>query len=135
MTVQIDFAKVTDLFNSQYYSLEELMVDLDEGTSDTMGFSITNLDISSVLTALRYSVQVASNQGSRAGIRGDNLPAMLPLFLGQQSNANSAASISLIRTNADTDVIGIRIGGYVWSARSTSVSGGPQRPPTGLYRA
>ena len=60
---------------------------------------------------------------------------MLPWFLGSQRTPAVTASLSLIADNIDPVMITFEAEGYRWSARSVLVDGGPQRPPTGLYRA
>ncbi len=60
---------------------------------------------------------------------------IVPWFLGSQRIAGTVASLSIIVANPDGVTIDFEAEGYVWSPRSVLVDGGPQRPPTGLYRA
>ncbi|KKL53336.1 hypothetical protein LCGC14_2276450 [marine sediment metagenome] len=131
-TLQFDFTKSTGLFNSQYYSLEQIMVNQAAATSPAMALLIANFELTG---GMRYSLPLLTNEGSNAGLIPSNTGGLVPLFLGQQRAVNTAMSISFTLTNDDTVVITVMIQGYVWSVRSTSVPGGPQRPVNGLYRA
>jgi len=133
MTVQIDFSKAEGLRNSQYYSLEELFAIKGVNVSTTVDVLITNFDVGDETIGRRYQLLVLSNEGGVAALPMGDGWGTLRMFLGQQSTPNSAQSISFIMDNVNGIDWGVRIGGYVWSARSTSVPGGPQRPPTGLY--
>lgn len=59
----------------------------------------------------------------------------LPLFLGSQRTAAITAAFSLVTSNSNLIVFHFEAEGYRWSPRSVLVDGGPQRPPTGLYKA
>ncbi len=63
----------------------------------------------------------------------DNIP--LPMFLGSQTQAGTTALFGIVGTNIDLQIVHFESQGYFWGARSVLVDGGPQRPPTGLYRA
>jgi len=133
MSGQINFSRVTEPFNSQYYSWEELMVTTDEEATVPLGILIANFGLVTPVTGRRYTMFVTGDNSGNASVEGVQM-GLLPIFLGQQASANSAVSITIIRNNDNLDVMDILIGGYVWDVRSTSVPGGPQRPPTGLYR-
>lgn len=134
-SIQIDFSKSTGQFNSQYYSLEQMMF-RQAGTGDVdVGLLLVNFDlVSGGPTGGFYTLPILGNEQG-AGALSINAGGTLPLFLGQQFNPNSAMSITLSLNNDTGIVITAKLQGYVWSARSTNVSGGPQRPPTGLYRS
>jgi len=123
----------TAQFNSQYYSWEDVMISLDEETNVLISVLVANMGIVGDVTGRRYTIPVLANNGGFAGMEGKQSP-LLPIFLGQQNSPSSTTSISFSRDNDNLDVLDVQIGGYIWSARSTSVPGGPQRPPTGLYR-
>ncbi len=131
MTMQITFNPVTALFNSQYYSLEQMFVNQVSQNSDIMGMLMANFDRGSAL----YHLSLVGTQSAQGNLELGDALNMRGLFLGQQRSPNSAQSISLTLDNVDGIVLTAKLEGYVWSARSTSVPGGPQRPPTGLYRS
>jgi len=61
--------------------------------------------------------------------------AFLPWFLGSQRTAGITAALSLSADNINGESYTFEAEGYRWSPRSVLVDGGPQRPPTGIYRA
>lgn len=131
MVAQIDFAKATGLRNSQYYSLERIMANqAGVGSGDAMDLQVANFGG----FAPRYTLRLDADQALQSNLRLELAQAMYGLFLGQQEAPNSVMNLSFILDNVDTIVVTVKIEGYVWSARSTAVPGGPQRPPTGLYR-
>lgn len=127
--VQFNFASASGLFNSQYYSLEQVMVNEIATGGSIIGLSIVNFD---GLQPNVYSLTLVGNEFSRSNLEFRSMPK---LFLGQQQSVSTVACISFIVTNVDTVAIQVHIQGYIWSARSTSVPGGPQRPANGLYPA
>ena len=58
----------------------------------------------------------------------------LPMFVGSQSGIPTTALVGIVGTNVDLQVVHFEAQGYYWGARSILPDGGPQRPPTGLYR-
>lgn len=135
MTNQIDFAKSTGQTNSQFYSLEELAVFQSTATVDVIDMLIANFDLGPTLTGFRYTLPLVVNQGTGAGLVPSEANGLLGKFLGRQSNPNTALSLSFILDNVSGTTFSVRVGGYIWDARSTAVPGGPQKPPTGLYRS
>jgi len=121
--------------NSQMYSVERFSIS-----------SRANADAQVQLRALNMGGP--SNQGFRhdyaATIEAFGTPsdsavvasmmAILPWFLGSQRLAGTTASLSIITDNVDGITWDFEAEGYRWSPRSILVDGGPQRPPTGLYR-
>lgn len=131
MTAQIDFSKAAGLRDSQYYSLEEFMAFPSTAGGGVMSILVTNFG----LGTRRYSATLVAGQGGVSAFTWGDIAGIYGLFLGQQRVVNTATGLSFTLDNVDGTVVTVLIGGYVWSARSTSVAGGPQRPPTGLYRA
>lgn len=133
MSVQIDFAKSSSLQNSEFYSLEEISLFQPTATGHTVGMLIANLDAGSAVGARRYSLILIANQAGTNGLDPASRLGILGLYLGRQSAPASATSLTFGLDNNDGISFNVVIGGYIWSARSANVSGGPQRPPTGLY--
>jgi len=138
MSVQINFALATELRNSQYYSLEELTIFQGAVGDDIGELLIANFDIGSVPTvgdARVYSLTLLANQAGGGALTPAESLFFQGLMIGRQANPNTATSISFTIDNVDLRVLTMTLGGYVWSARSTAIPGGPQRPPTGIYRS
>lgn len=133
-TVQINFATGGSQFNSQYYSLEQLMVNVPGTGGVNVGIQISNLDLFPGITSYNYTVILDGNEGNTESLAGRELPGFRGLWLGQQFTPNSSAAISFSLDNTNAEIFLVAAQGYVWGARSTGVPGGPQRPPTGLYR-
>jgi len=60
---------------------------------------------------------------------------LLPLFLGSQLVATTTAQVALSTPNVTGITYNLEAEGYWWGSRSVLQQGGPQRPPTGIYRA
>lgn len=133
MSAQINFSLATTPFNSQYYSWEEMMLSLDAETNVLISILVANFGDVDPVTGRRYTLPLLANNGGFSAVEGKQM-GLLPIFLGQQASPDSTTSITFTRDNSNLDVVDVQIGGYVWDVRSTSVPGGPQRPPTGLYR-
>jgi len=124
-----DFSTVAAPRNSQYYSLDELRITNFAAAAAVGELAIVNFD-SSVTT--RFAIELVVTDVAFGSLQlHDYLKR--PLFLGRQRSRTAATSISISFNNVDTILLRAYIAGYVWSARSTNVPGGPQRPPTGIY--
>lgn len=132
-SIQIDFAKASEARNSQYYSLEQVMISLP-GTGDfEVGMLFANFDIFSSVSGYVYTLNVQGSERNTAGLNGNGLAGFRRMWVGQQFTPNSSCAITLGLDNTNVEIFIVALQGYVWSARSTGVPGGPQRPPTGLY--
>jgi len=134
MVIQIDFVKATSLRDSQYYSLEEVMIELAAATAVVGRFAITNMGIFNPVTASIFTLPLVVHESVGAALQPEVSNGLRGLFLGQQSNPNAAVSISYGVDDLSGSTMSMKLGGYVWSARATNVPGGPQRPAGGLYR-
>jgi len=126
---------LTSRLNSQMYSVERFGIRTDDEVNRDMQISAINMggptnrgfDHS-------YAVEVLAIGGTgRAAVRAEML-GLTPWFLGSQRTPAITASLSLVADNVDTIQYTFEAEGYRWSARSVVVDGGPQRPPTGIYR-
>lgn len=123
---QINIAEATNQFNSQYYSLEAISITLARAANFDLRLAIFNMD-----RVFEYTITLSLNATASNMLPRDT--EMLPLYIGQAGLANTAAGLSFALPNVDTDLLSVHVEGYVWSARSTSVPGGPRRPSEGLY--
>lgn len=116
---------------SLLWSLEQLSVlDSDNvsknsdltfsGMDELLGTQITKLTIVDGITTASLSPRETPS---------------LPLYMGAHADQSIAAALTLTTTNVDAAVLVLAAQGYVWGSRSRSIPGGPQRPPTGLFRA
>lgn len=126
-----DFSRSTEQRNSQYYSIEEIRIAKFEPTADNIELEIVNFD--SAITT-RMHLELVNTQSGFGSLSARDVAAIRGIFLGQQSSPTGNTSVSITMDNTDTILVRMLLGGYVWSARSTAVPGGPQRPLTGLYR-
>jgi len=120
--------------NSQMYSVERF----SGSTGDTIPrggrLSVLNMGGPSNLGFQnQYAVELDAG-GTGTAIRAEQ-QALVPWFLGSQRAPGITASLSLIMSNTNLVVYHFEAEGYRWSPRSVLVDGGPQRPPSGLYRA
>ena len=135
MTVQINIIPAASFRDSQYYSLEQFMATIDVAASQNGRLLMSNLDLGGSVSGQLYTLPLLLNSSGGASLRPSDIQSWLPLFLGQQSSFNSATSLSFSLDNDDGQIVMVQAQGYIWGPRSTAVPGGPQRPPTGLYKS
>lgn len=136
LAIDLVFQSAFPVFlNSQMYSVERLGVVILDGVSRSVNVEAVNMAGPANQPFLqRYSFNTDVTTGlGRTSIRANQL-GILPWFLGSQREAGTTASLSLVTDNVDTIAYTFEAEGYRWSARSVLIDGGPQRPPTGLYR-
>ncbi len=122
--------------NSQMYSVERLTVTGSDGLNRLARITAVNMGgPANQVFSHTYVLDLRATTGVAGSAALGNMFTMLPWFLGSQRQAGTSASISLIVGNVDTITFTLEAEGYRWSPRSVLVDGGPQRPPTGLYRA
>jgi len=122
--------------NSQLYSVERLSIVAEDSINRIVKLSGVNMGGPANLGFTHeyaVSLEVITGPGGTA-VRGQDM-AFLPLFLGSQRIPGITASLSLLTSNTNDTVFRLEAEGYRWSPRSVLIDGGPQRPPTGLYRA
>jgi len=125
-----------DRLNSQMYSVERYSVSTSDAVSRNARLSVLNMGGPSNLGFRNlYTVEVQNIAGGQGTAVRTRDALMVPWFLGSQRSAGTTASLSLIIDNVDGVIYHLEAEGYRWSPRSVLVDGGPQRPPTGLYRA
>jgi len=133
-SIQMDFNKATALMNSQFYSLENLMIAIPTTADQEVDLLIANFDRVAGVSQRDYTIQLVANERDVAAPPAQAVEGLRGMFLGKQTDPNSAQSLSLTVDNIDGQIITAILEGYVWGIRSNSQPGGPQRPPTGLYR-
>jgi len=122
--------------NSQMFSVERFSIETDDEANRDMQVKAINMGGPANKGFVHaYTVLVDAVAGAgRASVRAESL-ALCPWFVGSQRTPGVSASISLLVDNANGILFEFEAEGYRWSPRSVLVDGGPQRPPTGLYRA
>lgn len=116
---------------SLLWSLEQLSILDSQNTSQDMDLTLTGLDELLGTQVMRLQV----SQGiTTASLRPADYPR-LPFYMGAHAAQSVAAAITLTAANAAATVLVFAAQGYAWGSRSRSIPGGPQRPPTGLFRA
>jgi len=122
--------------NSQMYSVERIAARRDSGSNTVISVSAVNMG-GPANEGFQHQYTIALNGiggASLSGLDGGGF-TFIPWFLGSQRTPAITASLSLIGPNTDGIFMTFEAEGYRWSPRSVLVDGGPQRPPTGLYRA
>ena len=138
-TLSIDLlfqSALTGFLNSQMYSVERLAVRTNDAADRIVSIQAPNMGGPQNLGfSHEYAVLVSqlTNVASSA-IRSESL-TFLPWFLGSQRLPAISASVSIVTENTNGTEFKLEAEGYRWSPRSVLIDGGPQRPPTGLYRA
>lgn len=135
MAIQINFSRATSQRNSQFYSLEQLAIWQQVSGSNSGILRFGNWDLGRGSGIDRsFLIRLIAGQQATSPAAGEDLDYLKGFFLGRQFNPNTTTDMIFILDNIDTRVFNLRAEGYVWGARSVNVSGGPQRPSTGLYR-
>jgi len=123
------------LKNSQMYSVERFAITSTENADRVVRLDVVNMGGPGTGFTQRYAIQLLSTEGVSGATQGDAAAMnLVPWFLGSQGIAGTSASLSLLTLNIDGVTFTLEAEGYRWSARSVLADGGPQRPPTGLYR-
>lgn len=122
--------------NSQMYSVERFAGSQSIGTNEEYSVEAVNMGgPANTGFVHRYLVRMIGRGGGGSGSIAGNDFTFLPWFLGSQRTPGITAALSLVGLNIDGVAFTFEAEGYRWSPRSVLVDGGPQRPPTGLYRA
>jgi len=130
LTIQFN----TDLtrVSSRIFSLEQLSVFSDETNNRNLSLSVGELGgPTGVQLRGFYQMLMVTFVNGNALFE----TPFLPLFLGAQNRVGLASFVAVTGANVDTVVMDFEAQGYWWGPRSILAEGGPQRPPTGLYRA
>jgi len=122
--------------NSQMYSVERFAASGSEATNRVVQLRSSNMGGPAPTSFQQRYALLLEDAGATIGSasRPDS-QAICPWFLGSQRLAGITTGISLLTANIDTITFEFEAEGYRWSPRSVLVDGGPQRPPTGLYRS
>lgn len=138
--IRIEFASGTEAaLNSNMYSLEQIGV-LTSNNVDANGVIITrNMDpiiasLTNVENATHFQIEAVGTPSQGAAIAARDAGALRGMFLGGQDLLPQGTRIQIVTPNVDLSLFTVTVQGYVWGARSVLADGGPQRPPTGLYR-
>ncbi len=138
LTASLTFAEATDIaINSRVFSLEELGVSVDGVASISSRISTDNLG-SGGPAAFQHRIDLnmpVITTVTTLQPRGE-MWSFLPLFLGSMRvlGVTTRILVQMINPGAGDDAR-LECAGYWWGPRSVLADGGPQRPPTGLYRA
>jgi len=136
VNLQLTFAAAINVRNSRLYSVEQLSTDSSLTVAAVPRLQSTNMAGPSTGTlAHRYVLNCPLSEVTNAPATDPASLLMLPLFLGAQRGLNLAAHLNLTYANVNTILFVFEAQGYWWGPRSILVDGGPQRPPSGLYRA
>lgn len=122
--------------NRQLYSVERFSATQNDGTD--LDYSVAAINMggpSNVGFLHQYAVRMIGRGGGGSGSLAGNDFTFLPLFLGSQRSPGTTASFTLVGLNILDVLVTFEAEGYRWDPRSILVDGGPQRPPTGLYKA
>jgi len=122
--------------NSQMYSVERIGATQDTSTGRIYRVGAVNMG-GPANTGFRheYTVPMVGHSGGGAAALSGDTFTFIPWFLGSQRTPGITASLSLVGLNSNNVTVTFEAEGYRWSPRSVLIDGGPQRPPTGLYRA
>lgn len=134
-TLQLQFGSIGQVRNSQFYNLEQVSIG---GSTTVATVAITMGNFDNVVTASLVSTYSADLRATQdAGIFAltpQSIEGLRGLYIGQQSVEGTALAIAITVENNDLEVIRATLQGYIWSARSINADGGPQRPPSRLFR-
>jgi len=122
--------------NSQMYSVERISLTADDGTNRIAKLFAVNMGGPANLGfEHQYAIFLEPMTGLGESALVPVTMNLLPWFLGSQRTAGISASLSYQGVNSNGVLFRFEAEGYRWGARSVLIDGGPQRPPTGPYRA
>jgi len=134
-TIQFNFQDgVEQRFNSNLYSLEQTSLIHSTG-GQIVEMVVSNMDnFQPGSIAPRYAIRIIATE-TLAAIDPESFNAIRGLILGQSIFPNTVSAVSLSIDNGNGENFEAIMQGYLWSARSINVPGGPRRPANGLFRA
>ena len=120
---------------SESYNLEQLAIDISDGSSISLLIATQNMDNLAPernASPQKWALDGAPHQ-SDAAMPLASL-AGLPLWLGSPARVapSSEAGLRLTFLNVDLRLYAVTIQGYIWGPRSVLAPGGPQRPIGGF---
>ena len=118
--------------DSRFYSLEQLSVFYTDNTQGSFVFSILGMGERTVAGASFVLDGVLFNTTDIGAAQRD-IGALLPLFLGRQSDAGTSSNIQVSAPNANVQTLTMTAMGYMWGPRSINALGGPSRPLQGIF--
>jgi len=132
-TLSLEFQPAgASTLDSNLYSLEQIA-----------GFANAAFTIAAINLGINPTLSVMGDTGQEWSVTvGGPLTAdsvgfnqLLPkgLFLGAQVALGYKSGLDIVATNTNAVTHRFTAMGYLWSSRSRSVQGGPQRPPSGLF--
>ncbi len=138
MVATLHFNVATDVISSRIFSLEAIGGSNGTVANVDAALEVVNLGGPLSLAPLGfrriYRVFFRGVTSFGAALELGGL-SFMPLFLGAQQEVTVTSQIALSKPNVDLQVQTFEAEGYWWGPRSVLQEGGPQRPPTGLYRA
>ncbi len=121
--------------NSQMYSVERFTITSTDNTDRHIQLTAPNMGgPANKGFTHEYAITMNAMDTPADGAMDPTSLNLVPWFLGSQRIPGVTASLTLVTDNLDGITFELEAEGYRWSARSVLVNGGPQRPPTGLYR-
>ncbi len=138
ITASIVFSEAIAQLDSRIYSLEQFTAfSSTESSTRAASFFTDNLGLDgpAALTN-RFTGTISPHVTPDTTSLSPRDMTNLPLFLGSMRVRSilTRLGMSLVNPGVGEDYR-LEAQGYWWGARSVLVDGGPQRPPTGLYRA
>lgn len=138
MLLNLIFSEATPAVNSRIFSLEQLAllsVGDTTGRNWTMFTDNLGLDGPAALTNRTNLETVANTVAVNVALDAKAL-VFLPLFLGSMRVPLIQTRLGVTSLNPGAGIdYRFEAQGYWWGSRSVLADGGPQRPPTGLYKA
>lgn len=136
-TANLIFSEATQpALDSRMYSLEQLSFFRDNNSDIDAGIFTDNLGLDgpAALTNNYHIEGATAGTLARSPVRTATLPPF-PIWLGSMRVTGVQTRLALAMLNVNGTDLRFEAQGYWWGPRSILVDGGPQRPPTGLYKA
>ena len=128
------FQRDDDPLISEFFSLEQIAVDIVSGSSLEGSVQTLNMDQlapNRPLSDQKWNFTLTSfNNAAALALDSSNV---LPLWLGTPNRVEGDSGIRFFFVNVDLRLYQIIIQGYVWGPRAVLHEGGPRRPVGGLF--
>jgi len=121
--------------NTRMYSIESLHAASNDNAGEVGRLSAQNLGGRNLDQALVHQTLInLDNDITGATLNPSDLVYWKGVFLGSQRAVSTLTGLTLIVANTNSRNHVLQAQGYWWGQRSVLADGGPQRPPTGLWR-
>jgi len=137
-SISINFWNPATPLNANMYSLEQFWGLHSNRDGRSWSLRTFNMDSSPQGGSLDYGTSGTFTAGAGATglefVSAQDQAALQGIFLGRAIDKGLTSELVFSTDDTFAHILKAGFQGYYWDPRSVLVDGGPQRPPTGLYK-